>query len=351
MKNVVSKTFHFGFFRVFLIYNPEDIQSKIKKLNKLGKSDDKNRAKVLENLLSDAQNTTEFIWQLLEDINNQNIESAHEISGKMIEIDRSTFIIDEHNEHLFFQMVHDRDDALSKKKINEERENIHLDDDEYISEFASIIYNKETNCAMIQKNRYSVSINQVAQFIDECIREKYQNKMKAKFGSFPLKVELRPIMDMEQLAAIKKNKGVEKLEIKGSMSSLENLNKTGLNLPLLNVGKALKNMNGYSFSITITANHERINGKVEYESIDQEECENLYSAYSSVPNEKDNISVKMQYKNEDEMRDTLTWATPLRRADITFNHNPRVEIKYTEVYKKMIEVFDSNKEDVKRISE
>ena len=69
----------------------------------------------------------------------------------MIEIDKSTFIISEEDEHIFFQMVHDRDDALSKKRINKDRESIHLDD-EYISEFASIIYNKTTNCFMIQKN-------------------------------------------------------------------------------------------------------------------------------------------------------------------------------------------------------
>ena len=64
-----------------------------------------------------------------------------------------------------------------------------------------------------------------------------------------------------------------------------------------------------------------------------------------------NISVKMHYTNEAEIKDTLTWATPLKIAEITFNHNPRSEIKVIEIYKKMIEVFNANKEDVKRLSD
>jgi len=351
MKNTIPKTLHFGFFRAFLLLNRDDIEHKIKKLKKSLKPDDARRAQVFEQLLKDSKNTPEFIWKILNDIDSNKLESAREISNKMIEIDKSTFIISEEDEHIFFQMVHDRDDALSKKRINKERESIHLDDDEYISEFASIIYNKTTNCFMIQKNRFSVSPVQIGYFLNECIYEKYFVKMNVKYGHRPLKVDLRPIMDMGQLDAIKNNKGIDRIEIKGSMSSLENLNKTNYNLPVLNVGKTLKNMKGYSFAITITANHERINKKVEYDSIDKEECEKLYSAYSEVPEGKDNISVKMHYTNEAEIKDTLTWATPLKLAEITFNHNPRSEIKVIEIYKKMIEVFNANKEDVKRLSD
>ena len=36
-----------------------------------------------------------------------------------------------------------------------------------------------------------------------------------------------------------------------------------------------------------------------------------------VPEGKDNISVKMHYTNEAEIKDTLTWATPLKLAEIT----------------------------------
>ena len=58
---------------------------------------------------------------------------------------KSTFITSEQGDRLYFQIIHDRDDALSKKKIDQERESIPLESDEYISESASILYIKNIN--------------------------------------------------------------------------------------------------------------------------------------------------------------------------------------------------------------
>ena len=74
----------------------------------------------------------------------------------------------------------------------------------------------------------------------------------------------------------------------------------------------------------------------QYDSIDQEFCQELFDAYMNVGQEKDNISVTMQYQNENDVRETLTWASPLKEVYIQFKMNVREEIEYNELYQKMI---------------
>lgn len=126
--------------------------------------------------------------------------------------------------------------------------------------------------------------------------------------------------------------------IKGDLSAVENIKKASSdkNSLILNVGNAILGVNGYEFALTITAKKTREKRRIEYDSIDQNFCQQLYNAYENVENDKDNISVSMQYQNKDNIRETLIWSSPLKESYIPFTINSRKEIEYSKLHDKML---------------
>ncbi len=330
-----NKFIRFGFFKCCFICNTDDVSKKIKKFAKSNKPEDKKRAEALTKLLNELKTPSSLFVKILEAIKSGKISYLHNIKGKLIEVDRETFITN--NNKLFLQVLYDRDDAISKKKPGESRESIDLDEDEYISEFTSIMYNSDSNILMSQYNKYAVSIGQLSCFFSECLDEFFQYNFKPieKMTTFPAKIDFTPIIEPSRLKSIKKNKCIEKMTIKGSLSGIENIKKeTDLNLPILNISKEISSVNAYEFNLTITANKTREGKKIEYDSIDQNFCSSLYDAYEKV-GDKDNIDVEMQYQNENSIREVLKWSLPIKIIHLPFLTDKRKEIPFKEICDKM----------------
>lgn len=344
----VIKTIRFGFFSFYLIIDRPKVREDIAKAKKAKDDESRKRAEMLNQLLSDTQKPASFVWDFLKKYEAGKIVSHYEIQKKMIEIDKSTFITSEQGDRLYFQIIHDRDDALSKKKIDQERESIPLESDEYISESASILYIKKINCAMIQYNRYSVSINQISAFLSESVKKWYQESFNTT-AIIPLKIELRPIYDKNLLEAVKNNKGVKKLEIKGSIPAFQTLKKRGFNLPILSLKDALASMKAYTFTLTMTGNYTRRRGEVEYDFIDKDACNQLFDAYSETEYDEDALSIKMHYITMNNVADELVWAAPVKKAVLTFQVDSRSEIAPQEMCRRMSAYYDTIKEDIDRI--
>lgn len=344
----VKKVIRFGFFSFYLIIDRPKVREDIVKAKKTKDDESRKRAAMLKQLLLDTQTPASFVWEMLKRFENGMIVSHHEIQKKMIEIDKSTFITSEQGDRLYFQIIHDRDDALSKKKIDQERESIPLESDEYISESASILYIKNINYAMIQYNRYSVSINQISAFLSESIRKWYQQSFNTTVN-VPLKIELRPLYDRNLLQAVKNNKGIKRIEIKGSIPAIQTLKNKGFNLPIFDVKDALASMKAYTFTLTMTASFTRRKGEVEYDFIDKEACNQLFDAYSETEYDEDALSIKMNYINMNNVADELVWASPVKKAVITFQVDSRSEIAPQEMCRRMSAYYDTIKEDIERI--
>ena len=191
---------------------------------------------------------------------------------------------------------------------------------------------------MVQHNRYSVSIKQIGEFLSKCLKEKYQLELmkSQEIKQFPATIELQAIMDKNRLNDITNNKCLEKMTIKGNLSAVENIkNSTDINLPIFNINDSISNINGYEFTLTITANKTREKRKIEYDSIDQSACKDLYNAYANVDENKDNIDVTIQYQNNSDIREVLTWSSPLKESFIEFSVDSRKEIDFRELCRKM----------------
>lgn len=337
MSTKVTKKIKFGFFECNFICNIDDLKSKIDKLSKSKKEKDIIRCKIYVMILEELKDPFLLIPKIIGYIENNKIDYSHIIKGKLVEIDKGTIIKNETT--VFLQILHDRDDAILKKKLGEQREIIDLDDDEYISEFTSILYNQETNILMSQYNKYAVSIGQLGHFFSVCLADYFQYNLNddEKFKSFPVRIELIPIIDKNRLDRIKNNKCVERMTIKGSLSSLKNIKGAlNTNYPIFNISKSISSVNASEFNLTITANKTREGRKIEYESISQDFCSDLYDAYENVGN-KDNIDVEMQFQNEDNIREILKWSTPIKEVYVSFSVDSRKEIPFEDIHNKMIQ--------------
>lgn len=107
-----DKPIRFGFFSFYMIIERSDIQKRLAQKHRSKDENDMKEAAMLKQLLADTENSASFVWKLLNLIKDGKVKTYHTIQEKMIEIDRNTFIIPEGEESFFFQMVHDRDDAL-----------------------------------------------------------------------------------------------------------------------------------------------------------------------------------------------------------------------------------------------
>lgn len=117
-----------------------------------------------------------------------------------IELDKETYIHDNEREPWLyaFQLTKLRaTDLPSKKRIGRERENIDLQNDEFIGEFTQIIFDTRYNTIAIQSNRYGVGWSVVCKYLNyirTCLLGK-EGKEKYLY----LVGELEPLVD-ERLA-------------------------------------------------------------------------------------------------------------------------------------------------------
>ena len=335
MARSVNKKIRFGFFECAFICDTDELNKTIKKYNKSQKQEEKVKANTLSTLQKELKNPSLLFSNILDAIQNTSIDFSHDINGKLIEADLATFITN--SEKTFLQVINNRDDAISKKRLGESRERIDLKDDEYISESTSIMYNRSNNTLLAQYNKYAVSIGQLGCFFSICLSDYFQHSLNKseKIRVFPAKIEFKPVIAMDRLNEIKTTRCIEKMTIKGSLSGIENIRKeSSVSLPIFNIANSISNLKGYEFSITLTANKTREGRKVEYDSIDQQFCSDLYDAYEKVGT-KDNIDVEMQFQNENSIREVLKWSSPIKEVFITFSVSSREEIPIEDFFKKM----------------
>ena len=127
MARSVNKKIRFGFFECAFICDTDELNKTIKKYNKSPKQEEKVKANTLSTLQKELKNPSLLFSNILDAIQNTSIDFSHDINGKLIEADLATFITN--NEKTFLQVINDRDDAISKKRLGESRERIDLKDD------------------------------------------------------------------------------------------------------------------------------------------------------------------------------------------------------------------------------
>ena len=115
--------------------------------------------------------------------------------GEKIELDKNACFCKSDTPWLIsFQISRLRADSLpAKKKIGSPRNDIHLEDDEYIGEFTEVLLDRRFNIVIIQANRYGVGVGVVCKYLNYLYKRYLE--LTGKTQSKYVIGDLQPILD------------------------------------------------------------------------------------------------------------------------------------------------------------
>jgi hypothetical protein len=277
---------------------------------------------------------------LLQSANSHSVSQTVHIFDKLVELDVSTFLPmpddAENNDVVYFQISNCRDFNIpSKKRIGQEREDIKLDDDEYIGEFMSIIYHKLKCAVMVQLNKYSLSISQLENFFT-ALRFEYLDSI-GKLTAFEqiFRVALHPIIDKKALSNIKKQDKFTKFNIKCSDIALLPLAKNEKS-SLYKLGQILEEFEGVNVELSLSVDARQ---KKEKElKLNAKEIREIYDSFCEIEDDTKKPNISVHYKDGTKT-DVLNWLIPKMQNECTFHIEPRKTIGYEDMFHRMVDIF------------
>lgn len=175
--------------------------------------------------LREAEEAANSPW-VLQDVINAAIDGSipdtiMDYQGEKIEIDRNACYQKEKTPWLTsFQISRLRADSLpAKKKIGMPRDDIHLEDDEYIGEFTEVILDSRYNIIIIQANRYGVGVGVVCKYLNY-LQKKYDELNGIETAKYVIGA-LQPIIDEELTRKAFESEYIHKIRIRCSDENVE----------------------------------------------------------------------------------------------------------------------------------
>lgn len=114
----------------------------------------------------------------------------------------------------------------AKKRIGQVKEDIQLQDDEFIGEFTSVIYDSQLCTLMVQANKYGLTTKEIEVYLTE-LRWRYLQD-RGQEEDAPSVVRLRPILDESQAQRVLDAEYFRKITIRGSTLMEDGLAPDGL---------------------------------------------------------------------------------------------------------------------------
>jgi len=179
----------------------------------------------------------------MSEINELSLESrARDYYQEEARLDDASF--DDVNNYYFLQFVRLRETNIpNKAKVNSQSEPIELEDDEYIGEGVTALYDPSNNVIMLQRNRYSLSPTGI---------EKYLNLTWAGDE----KIYLRPIINENIIEKIKKAEYYRKLKVRFA-DLPENSYKGSKFSAIKSIVNQIGKFDAVNAEVTITLGYER----------------------------------------------------------------------------------------------
>lgn len=175
--------------------------------------------------LKEAEDMANSPWDLqqviMAAIDGKLPDTTMEHFGEKIEIDRNACFCKAETPWLIsFQISRLRADSLpAKKKLGRPRNDIHLEDDEYIGEFTEVLFDSRFNIVIIQANRYGVGVGVVCKYLN------YLHKQYLELsGETPSKYtigELKPILDESLTEKAFNSKCIRKIHFRCSDENVD----------------------------------------------------------------------------------------------------------------------------------
>ena len=351
----INKVVKFVYYQGYLIADPDKVKQNKGKWNALFRiknilSNGKELTEVQQALLADEalinaqkelyEKYGRSVWdaeKTFEHVVKEGINTNIDIGDMIVEIEPGTLVLGD--ELISFQLTKLRDNMLpAKKKIGTTKEDIPLDDDEYIGEFTSILYDKRNSVFMIQTNMHGVSYGQVAKYLTLLRRRVIDTLGTEDF--YDAACELSVVVNTCDLDNIRSSQEVKKLRVRAA-DGVFNSFETDENNFLGKIRKSFKRKSGIIIDVTVSIDRE-----TDVKSLDEELIEDVIGNYDLIKNcEYDkNLLVEITRKeNEDVATEVINLLRPKMTDEINLKLKPRTSVMHKDLLKEMKKVYNKSR--------
>lgn len=276
-------------------------------------------------------------------LDEEKIDSNIDIDEMIVEIEPGTLQIGE--EYISFQLTKMRDNMLpAKKKKGSTKEDITLDNDEYIGEFTSILYDIDNSVFMIQSNMHGVSVGQIESYLT-LLRRRIIEKMKLNDMS-ELACELSVIVNSFDLENIRQSQMVRKIRFRAADGTYTFFQDDEKNF-LGNIRRSFGEKTGYVIDVTVSIDRE-----TEVKSLDKKLISDVLDNFDYIEESQhdSNLLLEMTRKeNEDSTTEIVNLLRPKMCDEITIYLKPRTSVVHANLLKEMKKVYEKNKKKIKQL--
>lgn len=263
------------------------------------------------------------------------------LGDEYADVERDSHIYDAVHNVFGLQVSKCRENNIpSKKRLGRIREEIMLDDDEYIGEFVSIIYDPSLGTLMVQSNHYGLSVKQLEFTLTE-LRFRYRDH-QGDTEDEPLLVKLRPIIDLSTLDRALESQYYRKIRIRASDVMLDS--SLGDDSLMSDVRRVLGRSGGINIDILVSV------GRAERTaSLEQREMRRVLEEFGQMGERmKPRIDVTV-LQNEQAQIETINLVEPRMTDVISVEVEPRTTIAHEYLFRLMLEKYNQRRGALTRI--
>lgn len=262
--------------------------------------------------------------EMFEKILSEKIPTNIAVGDIPIEIEPGTLKVDADKKITTFQLSKLRSDLIpAKKKIEKQKEEIRLNNDEYIGEFTSVLYDEKISVFIIQSNFYGLTVSQVESYLTLLRRRVIEETKGSEISE--LACELQVIIDSCDIGNIKKSQEVKKIRFRAADGIYDALGQVGDGY-LPNVRRSLGEKSGYIIDITVS-----IDKDSEIKTIDDEIVSSITENFDTIKNSQydPNLLVEVTRKeDENSATELINLLQPKMYDNISIKMKPRVSVAH-----------------------
>ncbi|MEH7436741.1 DUF6731 family protein [Neobacillus drentensis] len=287
---------------------------------------------------ADNWNMSNFLDHLMV---HRDFDTNVEMGDEYSEIETDSYTFDERRNIYSFQLSKLRDKNIpSKKRFGEIKEEILLEQDEFIGEFVSVIYDNQYNTIALQSNLYGLNAKQTENVLTQ-LRFRYLDEI-GLVDEIPLVVRLVPIIDRAKIQRVMNADYYKKIRMRGSNVMLDaNLGEASL---LADARRLLNGVSGVNIDVTISL------GRTERtRSLDDLPIRELIEVYNQLPEDLRPQVELTALENEEAEIETVNLLAPRMTDRITIEVAPRTTVAHEYLYHTFLETYDDRRPDIRRV--
>ncbi|AHL70855.1 hypothetical protein BW16_05445 [Bacillus pumilus] len=288
---------------------------------------------------ADLWNMENFLDYLM--VNAENFRTTVAVGDEYAEIEKDTYTYDQRRNLYSFQLSKLRENNIpSKKRFGEIKESILLQQDEFIGEFNSFIYDNELKTAIVQSNLYGLTIAQTENVLTQ-IRFRYLDVL-GNTEDTPLIVKLVPIIDGARVGRLIQADYFKKIKIKCADAMLDaDLNNNTL---VSEARRLLNEASGVTAELTISLGRSEKTA-----SLNTEVIRNTIRAFEQLgEGNRPNIEITA-LQNEEAETETINLIEPRLTDRISIEVPSRQTVAHEFLYNNFLETYDRRRGDVRRV--